>query len=276
MGSFDGRTGSGRNLHFGVREHAMGGIVNGMAYHGGVRGYCSTFFCFSDYMRPPVRLAALSHLPALYVWTHDSIGVGEDGPTHEPVEHLMALRAVPNLRVIRPADADETAEAWRVAMERTEGPTALVLTRQKLANIDRTSRGAASGLKRGAYVLSDPPDGAPQVLVIATGSEVEIALEAQSSLSKEGIRCRVVSMPCWELFEAQDPAYRESVLPPSISARVSIEAGVTFGWSRYIGSAGKAIGVDRFGASAPGEVIYEKLGLTPQAVSSAVKSLLSS
>jgi transketolase len=264
----------------------MGGIVNGMAYHGGVRGYCSTFFCFSDYMRPPARIAALSHLPAIYVWTHDSIGVGEDGPTHQPVEHLMALRVVPNLHVLRPADADETVEAWRWAMERTEGPTALVLTRQKVANIDRAAgtagragragrgRGDASGLRRGAYVLSDPPGGEPQALVIATGSEVEIALQAQSSLSKEEIRCRVVSMPCWELFEAQDAAYRESVLPASISARVSIEAGVSFGWSRHLGSAGKAIGVDRFGASAPGELIYEKLGLTAEAVVSAVKSLL--
>jgi len=277
MGSFDGATGSGRNLHFGVREHAMGGIVNGMAYHEGVRGYCSTFFCFSDYMRPPVRLAALSHLPAIYVWTHDSIGVGEDGPTHQPVEHLMALRAIPNLRVIRPADASETIEAWRAAMERTEGPTALVLTRQKLADIDRApaGRGDASGLRRGAYVLSDPPDGAPQALVISTGSEVEIALQAQASLAGEGIRCRVVSIPCWDLFEAQDPAYRESVLPASIAARVSIEAGVTFAWSRYLGNKGIAIGVDRFGASAPGEVIYDKLGLTPAAVVSAVKSLLS-
>ncbi len=274
LGSFDGRTGSGRNLHFGVREHAMGGIVNGMAYHGGVRGYCSTFFCFSDYMRPPVRLAALSHLPAIYVWTHDSIGVGEDGPTHQPVEHLMALRAIPNLRVIRPADANETVEAWRVALERTEGPTALVLTRQKLSNIDRAGKGDASGLRRGAYVLSDAAGGEPQAIVIATGSEVEIALKAQTSLWQEGIRCRVVSMPCWELFEDQDAEYRESVLPASISARVSIEAGVTFGWSRHLGSEGKAIGVDRFGASAPGEVIYEKLGLTSEAVVSAVKSLL--
>lgn len=274
LGSFDGRTGSGRNLHFGVREHAMGGIVNGMVYHGGVRGYCSTFFCFSDYMRPPVRLAALSHLPAIYVWTHDSIGVGEDGPTHQPVEHLMALRAIPNLRVIRPADANETVQAWRVAMERTEGPTALVLTRQKLSNIDRAGKGDASGLRRGAYVLSDAVGGEPQAIVIATGSEVEIALKAQTSLWQEGIRCRVVSMPCWELFEDQDAEYRESVLPASISARVSIEAGVTFGWSRHLGSAGKAIGVDRFGASAPGEVIYEKLGLTSEAVVSAVKSVL--
>ncbi len=274
MGSFDGRTGSGRNLHFGVREHAMGGVVNGIAYHGGVRGYASTFFCFSDYMRPPVRLAALSHLHAIYVWTHDSIGVGEDGPTHQPVEHLMALRAIPNLHVLRPADADETLEAWRWAMERTEGPTALVLTRQKLPNIDRAGRSDAAGLRQGAYVLSDPPGGAPQAIAIASGSEVEIALRAQAGLSQEGIRCRVVSMPCWELFEAQDSAYREAVLPAALSARVSIEAGTTFGWSRFLGSAGKAIGVDHFGSSAPGEVIYEKLGLTPEAVVSAVKSLL--
>ena len=274
MGSFDGSTGSGRNLHFGVREHAMGGIVNGIAYHGGLRGYCATFFCFSDYMRPPVRLAALSHLPAIYVWSHDSIGVGEDGPTHQPVEHLMALRAVPNLHVLRPADASETAEAWRWAMERTAGPTALVLTRQKIGNIDREGRGDASGLRRGGYVLADPPDGGARAIVIATGSEVEIALQAQAKLAQEGIRCRVVSMPCWELFAAQDSRYQESVLPGSIPVRVSVEAGVTFGWSRWIGSGGKAIGVDRFGASAPGEAIYEELGITPEAVVSAVKSLL--
>jgi transketolase len=186
----------------------------------------------------------------------------------------MALRAVPNLRLIRPADASETAEAWRVAMEGNHGPTALVLTRQKLANIDRAGKAEASGLRNGAYVLSDPPEGAPQALVIATGSEVEIALEAQARLSRQGIRCRVVSMPCWELFEAQSAEYRESVLPASIPARVSIEAGATFGWSRYVGSAGISIGVDRFGASAPGELIYEKLGIAPEAVVSAVTRLL--
>jgi transketolase len=274
MGSFDGQAGSGRNLHFGVREHAMGAVVNGLAYHGGVRGYASTFFCFSDYMRPSVRLAALGRLPAIYVWTHDSIGVGEDGPTHQPVEHLMALRVMPNLHVIRPADANETVEAWRWAMERTDGPTALVLTRQKLATFEREGRGAASGLRRGAYVLSDPPQGEPRAIVIATGSEVEIALQAQASLSKEGIPSRVVSMPCWEIFDEQDSEYRESVLPSSIGARVSIEAGVTRGWSLHIGSSGRAIGVDRFGASAPGEVIYERLGLTSEAIVSAVRSVL--
>jgi transketolase len=253
----------------------MGSVVNGIQYHGGFRAFCSTFFCFSDYMKPPVRLAALSELPAIYVWTHDSIGVGEDGPTHQPVEHLMALRAVPHLHVIRPADANETTEAWRCALARKEGPTALVLTRQKLPVIDRNGRGAAIGLRRGAYVLADPAGGEPaQALVIATGSEVSIALDAQATLAKEGIRARVVSMPCWELFEAQDSAYRESVLPASIAVRVSIEAGATLGWSRYLGSRGEAIGVDRFGASAPAEIVYEKLGLTPERVATAVKSLL--
>ncbi|HEY7818413.1 MAG TPA: transketolase C-terminal domain-containing protein, partial [Vicinamibacteria bacterium] len=275
MESFDGRTGGGRNFHFGVREHAMGSVVNGIQYHGGFRAFCSTFFCFSDYMKPPVRLASLSELPAIYVWTHDSIGVGEDGPTHQPVEHLMALRAVPHLHVVRPADANETTEAWRCALARKEGPTALVLTRQKLPVIDRNGRGAAIGLRRGAYVLADPAGGEPaQALVIATGSEVSIALDAQAMLAKEGIRARVVSMPCWELFEAQDSAYRESVLPASIAVRVSIEAGATLGWSRYLGPRGEAIGVDRFGASAPAEIVYEKLGLTPERVATAVKSLL--
>ncbi|MGH9321065.1 MAG: transketolase [Vicinamibacteria bacterium] len=274
MGSFDGQTGAGRNLHFGVREHAMGSVVNGIAYHGGVRGYSSTFFCFSDYMRPSIRLAALSRLTAIYVWTHDSIGLGEDGPTHQPVEHLMALRALPNLHVIRPADANETVEAWRWAMERTGGPTALVLTRQKLPALDRRGRGEASGLRRGGYVLSDSSGGSPAAIVIATGSEVEIALQAQSILERGGIRSRVVSMPCWEIFDAQDSAYRESVLPSSVKARVSIEAGVSFGWERYLGRAGKAVAIDRFGASAPGEVNYEKLGLTAEAVVSAIQSLL--
>jgi transketolase len=274
MGSFDGQTGAGRNLHFGVREHAMGGILNGMAYHGGVRGYCSTFFCFSDYMRPSVRLAALGELPVIYVWTHDSVALGEDGPTHQPVEHLMSLRALPNLHVIRPADAAETAEAWRWAMERRAGPTALVLTRQKVATIDRSGRADASGLRRGGYVLADPPGGKPDAIVLASGSEVEIALDAQSALAGDGIRCRVVSLPCWEIFEEESDDYRESVLPRSVKARVSIEAGVTFGWSRYVGEGGISIGIDRFGASAPGEVAFEKLGITARAVIDAVKRLL--
>ena len=270
MGSFDGQTGEGRNLHFGVREHAMAGIVNGMAYHGGVRGYASTFFIFSDYMRPSVRLAALSKLPAIYVWTHDSVGLGEDGPTHQPVEHLMALRVVPNLHVIRPADANETAQAWRLAMERTDGPTALVLTRQKIATFDRSSYGDASGTRRGAYVVAEGDD----AIVIATGSEVTLALEARELLEKAGVSCRVVSMPCWELFEAQADDYRESVLPEAVTARVSVEAGVTFGWSRYLGDKGRAIGIDRYGASAPGDTVFEKLGLTPESVAETVKRLV--
>ena len=270
MGSFDGQTGEGRNIHFGVREHAMGSIVNGMAYHGGLRGYASTFFLFSDYMRPAVRLAALSKVPAIYVWTHDSVGLGEDGPTHQPVEHLMALRVVPNLHVIRPADANETAEAWRLAMERTEGPTALVLTRQKIATIDRSSYGNASGTRRGAYVVAEGDDAA----VIATGSEVALALEARELLEKADVSCRVVSMPCWELFEAQADDYRESVLPEAVKARVSVEAGVTLGWRRYLGEKGRAIGIDRFGASAPGNTIFEKLGLTPESVAETVKRLV--
>ena len=217
--SFQGATGEGRNLHFGVREHAMGGIVNGIAYHGGVRAYASTFFVFSDYMRPSMRLAALSGLPAIYVFTHDSVGVGEDGPTHQPVEHLAALRSIPNLHVVRPADSSETGEAWRHALERTSGPTALVLTRQKIANLDREGRGAASELHRGAYVLSDAPgSGAPDAILIATGSEVTVALDAQKILEEGGVRCRVVSMPCWELFEAQDASYRETVLPADVTA----------------------------------------------------------
>jgi transketolase len=274
MGSFEGEGGSGRNIHFGVREHAMGSVVNGMAYHGGVRGYGSTFFCFSDYMRPAIRLAALSHLPSLFVFTHDSIGLGEDGPTHQPVEHLMALRVVPNLHLIRPADANETAEAWRCALSRTRGPTALVLTRQKVDTLDRTARGGAEGLRRGAYVLSEPKNGAAAAIVIATGSEVAIAVEAQALLAAENIHCRVVSMPSWELFEEQSASYKESVLPASMKARVSVEAGVTTGWSRYLGERGKAVGIDRFGASAPGEAIYEGLSLTPRAVAEAVKSVL--
>jgi transketolase len=274
MGSFDGQTGAGRNIHFGVREHAMGSIINGMAYHGGVRGYCSTFFVFSDYMRPSIRLAALSKLQVIYVWTHDSIGVGEDGPTHQPVEHLMALRTIPNLHVVRPADANETTEAWRWAMNRKDGPTALVLTRQKIVTFDRSGRGSAKDLSKGAYVMADSNDGTPQAIVIATGSEVTLALEAQDLLAKEGLRCRVVSMPCWELFEAQDENYRESVLPEAVEARVAVEAGVSFGWERFVGRKGRIIGLDRFGASAPGEVNFDKFGFTAEKVAAVVKSLL--
>jgi len=268
--SFDGQTGAGRNIHFGVREHAMGGIVNGMTYHGGVRAYAATFFCFSDYMRPSVRLAALSHLPVTFVWTHDSIGLGEDGPTHQAVEHLMSLRAMPNLHVVRPADANESAEAWRWAIERKEGPVALVLSRQGLPVLDAD----VSGLARGAYVLEDAEGGSPQAILIATGSEVSLAMEARKLLDADAVRCRLVSMPCWELFEEQSEDYRESVLPSSVTARVAVEAGVTLGWRRWVGDKGAIVGLDRFGASAPASVSWEKLGFTPQRLVEEVKKLI--
>ena len=274
-GDFDGQTGAGRNIHFGVREHAMGAIANGMAYHGGIRPYTATFFVFSDYMRPAVRLAAMSRLPVIFVWTHDSIAVGEDGPTHQPVEHLMSLRAIPFLKVVRPADAGETVEAWKYAMENREGPTALVFTRQNLPSLDRKMYGPAGGLKRGAYVLADAEGGdEPQGIIIATGSEVHPALEARELLAKGRIRVRVVSMPCWEEFEAQEESYRESVLPSSVDVRVSVEAGVTLGWSRWIGPGGISIGIDRFGSSAPAKVNLEKYGITSEHVAGAMKTLL--
>jgi transketolase len=261
------RSGVGRNLRFGIREHAMGSIANGMLYHGGTRPYVATFFVFSDYMRPAVRLAALNGTPAIYVWTHDSIGLGEDGPTHQPVEHLMALRAIPNLCVFRPADGNETAVGWRIAMLRTAGPVGLVLSRQDLPTV--TAKGAP-GAERGAYVLADGTD----VILIGSGSEVSLALAARDELAKSKISARVVSMPCWELFREQDAAYKESVLPAARWQRISIEAGITLGWREYISDRGIAIGVDRFGASAPGEVLMDKLGITPAAVVDAAKRLL--
>jgi transketolase len=273
-GSFDGQTGAGRNIHFGVREHAMGSICNGMDYHGGVRPFAATFFCFSDYMRPAVRIAALNGQPVIYVWTHDSIGLGEDGPTHQPVEHLMALRAMPNLAVVRPGDAAEAVEAWRFALLRKDGPTALVLSRQNLPVLDRSGGGAASGLLRGAYILRDADGGTPEVILIGTGSELQTAVAAHADLAKRGVRARVVSMPCWEAFAAETPEYRESVLPAAVRARVSIEAGVTLGWREWIGDAGEAIGVDHFGASAPVEILLEKYGLTSAAMVAAAERLL--
>ena len=264
------RTGAGRNLRFGVREHAMGAICNGMAYHGGVRPFAATFFVFSDYMRPAVRLAALNHLPVTYVWTHDSVGLGEDGPTHQPVEHLMSLRAMPELWVVRPADANETAAAWKLAMQRTDGPVALVLSRQDLPVVTPVD----APVERGAYVVREAVGGAAQIILVATGSELTMALAAQGVLAAGGIAARVVSMPCWERFFLQDAAYRDSVLPPSVRARVAVEAGVTFGWGEIVGTTGKVVGLDRFGASAPGEVLYEKLGLTVEAVVAAARASL--
>lgn len=273
-GSFDGVSGSGRNIHFGVREHAMGAIANGIAYHGGLHPFVATFFVFSDYMRPAMRVAALSKLKVTCVFTHDSVGVGEDGPTHQPVEHLLALRAMPNMTVIRPADATETAEAWKIALAHRSGPVALVLSRQGLPVIDRTKHGPAAGVAHGAYVLLEPKEGDPEAILIATGSEVHTALASAALLDAQGIRARVVSMPSWELFDAQDKAYRESVLPKEVRARVAVEAGVPMGWERYVGDAGVVLGVEGFGASAPANQLIEKYGLTAEAVMAAAKKLL--
>ncbi len=269
-GSFNGRDGSGRNIHFGVREHAMGAICNGMDYHGGLRAYAATFFVFSDYMRPAVRVAALNGQPIIYCWTHDSIGLGEDGPTHQPVEHLMSLRVMPNLSVVRPADANETTAAWRYAMQRSDGPTALVFSRQNLPVYEGTDKADVS---KGAYVLAGG-EGTPDVILCATGSEVSLAMAARDILVEQGKAVRVVSMPCWEAFSAQSQEYRDSVLPPDVRARVSVEAGATLGWERWIGDRGVAIGVDTFGASAPAEVIYEKYGLTAAKIAEAALGLL--
>lgn len=261
-----------RNIRFGVREHGMGSIVNGLAVHGGIiKPYTATFLTFSDYMRPTIRLGALMEAKALYVFTHDSIGLGEDGPTHQSVEHVMSLRLIPGLQVYRPADANETAAVWRTAML-SEKPAVLVFTRQNLPVLENNAA-LRDGVARGGYVLADS-EGEPQVILMGTGSEVHIAHAAYKTLVAEGIRARLVSLPCWELFEAQDQAYRDSVLPPSVTARVSIEAGVTLGWQKWVGTNGIAIGVDKFGASAPYQKIYEEYGLTPDAVVAAAKLVM--
>jgi transketolase len=274
-GGLFGATHTGRNIAWGVREHGMGSAVNGMALHGGiVRPYGSTFLVFSDYMRPAVRLSALMELPVVWVFTHDSVGLGEDGPTHQPVEHYMALRAIPNLTVIRPADANETVMAWRSTLE-AEGPVAMLLTRQNVPVLDRASLGAAEGALLGAYVLAEPEgDTTADVILIATGSEVAVALEARELLAGENVAARVVSMPSWEIFDAQDEEYRNSVLPPEVEARVAVEAGITLGWERYVGSRGASVGIDRFGASAPGETVLTNLGITPENVVNKTLGLL--
>ena len=264
----------GRNIHFGIREHAMGGILNGMALSQALVPYGATFLVFSDYMRPAIRLAAIMKLQVIYVFTHDSVGVGEDGPTHQPIEHIAALRAIPNLVVVRPADANETAFAWQIALNRREGPTAIILTRQKLPIVDQSRLGKSEGLLRGGYILAEAPQGSPETIIVATGSEVHLALSAYEKLVEDGIAVRVVSMPSWEVFEDQDEAYREEVLPSSVKARVGVEAGISMGWCRYVGPAGKVISIERFGASAPGPVIFEKLGFTPETVVDAVKETL--
>ncbi|MFB6247596.1 MAG: transketolase [Salinibacter sp.] len=264
---------AGRYVRFGVREHAMAGAMNGMALHGGLQPYGGTFLIFSDYLRPSLRLSALMGQPVVYVFTHDSIGLGEDGPTHQPVEHLMALRAIPGLTLIRPADANETREAWRAAVRNTDGPTAFALTRQTLPVFDRTDLASAEGLHRGAYVLR-PATGTPDVLLMGSGSEVQHALGAADALAQDGIAAQVVSVPSWALFEAQPESYRHAVLPPDVTARVSIEAGVTGGWERYVGPEGASIGVDRFGASAPGDVVMEKYGLTAEHMAEEARRLV--
>lgn len=259
----------GRNLHFGVREHGMGAITNGIALSK-LRPYCATFLIFSDYMRPPIRLAAMMELPVVYVFTHDSIGLGEDGPTHQPIEQLAGLRAIPGLVTIRPADANEVREAWRFAME-SKRPTALSLSRQALPVVDRKDCGPASGLQRGAYILADAPKGAPDVILLASGSEVQLCMDARDRLGKDGIRTRVVSMPSWELFDEQDPAYRNQILPTSIRARVSVEAASLFGWDRYVGRDGARIGMTTFGASGPYKDVYRHFGITVEHVVEAAK-----
>jgi transketolase len=269
----------GRILHFGVREHAMGACMTGISLNGGLIPFGGTFMTFSDYVKPSVRLAALSEVQVIYIFTHDSIGVGEDGPTHQPVEHLAGLRAIPNLYVIRPADSHEVREAWRIAIKRQHGPTAFALTRQKVALIDRTKYASAEGTARGAYILAEAEDGSnhattPKLILIATGSEIGLALEAREALQKENIPTRVVSMPCWELFEEQSQGYRNEVLPPSITARLAIEAGVSLGWDRYVGLSGDILSIDRFGASAPGDIAMKQFGFTPENVINRARALL--
>ncbi len=265
-GDFQSDQFGSRNLRFGVREHGMGAILNGMALHGGVIPYGGTFLIFSDYMRPAIRLAALMQIKVIYVFTHDSIGLGEDGPTHQPVEQLAALRAIPNLTVIRPCDAAETAEAWRFALSHKSGPVALVLTRQGVPVLDRSVFAPAAGLQQGAYVLADQAKGKTDVLLIASGSEVHITIEAAHKLAEKGISSRVVSMPSWELFDKQSDSYRLEVFPPEIKARIAMEAGRTPGWWRYLGEKGDVVGIDHFGASAPYKVLYEKFGITADRV----------
>jgi transketolase len=273
-GSFERETPNGRNFHFGVREHGMGAVINGISAHGGLLPYGGTFLVFSDYMRGAVRVGALSHLPAVWVWTHDSIGLGEDGPTHQPIAELMALRLVPNLTVIRPADADETVEAWRVAVENRHGPTALALTRQglpPLASLGATGP-AAGNVAKGAYAALDAAS--PDVVLIGTGSEVQLALKAAGILAKENIKARVVSMPSWELFESQPESYKESLLPRSVRARVAVEAGIKTGWEKFVGLDGAVIGMEGFGASAPGGLVMEKFGFTAENVADVARKTL--
>ena len=272
-GDFQAGSYGGRNLHFGVREHGMGAALNGMAVSK-LRPFGGTFFNFSDYMKPTIRLAAIMEIPVIYVYTHDSIGLGEDGPTHQPIEQLASLRAVPGLVLLRPADANEVVEAWKVIMQLRDQPVALVLTRQAVPTFDRSKYAPASGVARGAYILADAPDGKPEVLLMASGSEVSLCVNAHEQLQTEGIKARVVSMPSWGIFEQQDEDYRNKVLPPEVRARVSVEQAATFGWSRYLGPAGIAIGMQRFGASAPIKDLLKKFGFTTDHVVAAAREAI--
>ncbi len=264
----------GRNIHYGVREHAMGAIVNGMAVHGGLIPFCGTFFIFSDYMKPAIRLSALSDYPSIWLFTHDSIGLGEDGPTHQPIEQLISLRATPNLCIIRPADANEVAESWKIAIKNRDRPTVLVFTRQKVPTLDRSKYASAEGLARGAYVLADVGDGDPEMLLMASGSEVHLIVEAAEILAKDGKSVRVVSFPSWELFKAQPKEYQDSVLPPNLTKRLAVEAGVSLGWERWIGPHGRMISIEEFGKSAPYKVLFEKFGFTVDNVVKQARDLL--
>jgi transketolase len=271
MADFQKESYAGRNFHFGVREHAMGAAVNGMAVYGGVIPYGGTFLIFSDYMKPAIRIAAISRFPSIFVFTHDSIGLGEDGPTHQPIEQLAALRAIPNLVTIRAADANEVTEAWKIAIARRDGPTALIFSRQNLPTFERTS---APDVDKGAYVLADFGKGTPELILMASGSEVQLCVEAAKKLMEEGRSIRVVSFPSWELFAMQDKAYRESVLPREVKARVAVEAGTGFGWERFAGCDGRIISIDRYGASAPAKILFEKFGFTVENVLAKARELL--
>jgi transketolase len=275
QGAVDGVWGfAGRNLYFGVREHAMGAVLNGMAAHGGTLPFGATFLIFSDYMRPPMRLAAMMKLHVIYVFTHDSIAVGQDGATHQPIEQLAGLRAVPGLTVIRPCDANETAVGWRVALETRDRPIVLVLTRQKLPTFDRSQCAAAESLRKGAYILADAPNGKPDIILIASGSEVALVMSARQLLKERNVMARVVAMPSWDLFDAQPQSYRDEVLSPSVRARLAVEMGSPQGWYRYVGDSGSVLGIDHFGASAPGDVVMREYGFTAENVCQRALALL--
>lgn len=274
VGNYTPQSRDGRNIYFGVREFGMAAAINGMMLHGGLKPFGGTFFVFTDYLRPAVRLSSIMKLPVTYVLTHDSIAVGEDGPTHEPIEQLASLRIIPGLTVIRPADGNETSAAWAYAVENKENPVALVLTRQNLPILEGTVENAREGIKRGAYVVSDAKNGKPIAQIIATGSEVQLAVKAQEELAKEGIEVRVISMPSWDLFEKQDQAYKDSVILPDVKARLAVEMAQTFGWERYVGDKGDILGITTFGASAPGDVVMKEYGFTVENVVKRVKALL--